>query len=277
MTDKAIIFRPDTPEWVRYFIDESKWRGQGLAVALSGIVAFIASFVGVFVGPVALHVVSGVVLAAILAVVIIGAIRASRCSVDDASWKFEGKPIVGEGRDLIVDAVRHASAIEQYVSEIPTKLDWTQFKPHVEALLWDAAGHAAEVCQLNQQLNDLRYGEPGSPQAIRREELLRLRADHLALVAGATDELRSVAAAAGNAAAAAALALEHTGRAADLEVASPSAPALIAQGGMSEALKQLKLLADTWSEVDAAQSSRTAAPAPRARRLRPPSGRQQEG
>jgi hypothetical protein len=277
MRNTSIIFRPDTPEWVRYFVDESKWRGRGLAVPLTGIVAFIAAFVGVFVGPVALHVASGVVLAAILALVVVGAIRASRCSVDEASWKFDGKPIVGEGRDLIVDAVRHADAIEQYISEIPTKLDWKQFKPHVEALLWDAAGHAADVCQLNQQLNELRYGEPGSPQSIRRDELRRLRADHLALVAGATEELRTVATAAGNAAAAATLALEHTGRAADLEVASPSAPALIARGGMSEALKQLKLLTDAWSEVDAAQSPTAAAPALRVRRSRPPSGHQQEG
>jgi hypothetical protein len=164
-------------------------------------------------------------------------------------WSYKGRPIRGEARALLADAAIRAGETEGFVAKIPTQLDWGQFKPHIEALLWDAAGHCAEITEIDESIAGLRYAHPGTPQQRLLEELQERRDEHLVVVNHARAQLTHLASSAGNAAAAAIVALEH-GTLHDLERASPSASALIADGGLEEAQTQLNILSQAWSEVD---------------------------
>lgn len=275
----ALIIEPGTRKTVRRMVDTGKLEPSTVVFFLAIVAALIAGVALIAVGPLLVKVIAGLVDALLVGGIGAAVVSADRRSVGAPAFKYKGMPIVGEARTLLLDAAARAGEAQLFVSEIPTKLDWDQFRPHVEQLLWDAAGHAAEVSKLNEQLGHLRYAEAGTPQGDLNAEMAGRRQQHLAVIAAARDELTHLAAAAGNASASARMALERTGRVSDLEVVSPSAPALIAKGGLDEAQTQLKLLSDAWAEVDAAQdaASRRAAPAPRERQTPPPSGQQQEG
>ncbi|HZN15357.1 MAG TPA: hypothetical protein VFB78_13890 [Acidimicrobiales bacterium] len=275
MTEQPIV-DPAAPLWVRPLIDGKVSVTAGV-MALTMIFLLIVAVTLAYLGPLPLRVLGGLIGAAQLAGLFVGVSRATKQSVTPGEWKYKGQPIVGQARAALVEAATLADEAKSFVAAIPTKLSWEQFRPHVEALLWDAAGHAADVCKLNEQLNKLRHAEPGTPQGEVYADLVRRRADHLAVVERARDEIGAVAAAAGNAAAAAQLALERSGSVHDLEIVSPSAPALIARGGLDEAQTQLELLAEAWTEVDASQFSPPARRGPRARRSQPPTDQQQEG
>jgi hypothetical protein len=276
-----MIIEPGTPKWVRPFIDPAELRGTTLVGTIALVLALIVGIILALAGPLAVTLAGSAVAAAVVALAVTGTVRATRRSVDPPNWLYKGMPIVGQARTALADAVSRARDVEQFVNEIPTRIDWKQFRPHIEAVLWDAANHAAQVCQLNEQLNKMRYAEPDTPQGDRYAELADRRLEHLAVVERARDDLKELAAAAGNAAAVARVALERSGTVHDLDVISPNAPTLIAQGGIEEAQTQLELLSEAWAEVEASESgvpvSARGRRGLRARRSPPPTGQQQEG
>jgi hypothetical protein len=283
-----VIVQPGTSRFVRACTTPEDFTRAGVVVALVFLGTLIAGIGLLASGVLGLQIVGGILAALGPVAVVGGAIRGAQRSVRSTSWDYKGQPIVGEARQLLGDAMQAAADAEDFVAEIPTSVDWAQFRPDVEALLWDAAGHAAEVSKTNAQLKTYRYAEPGTAQHEVWSELSDRRAAHLAVVAEARDRMIEFTAAAGNAAAAARVALERTGSVQELEGVSPSAAKIIAEGGLSEAKEQLELLGEAWGELDTSLTglkadldrdvaTRSGKPRRRGRRSPPPTDRQQEG
>ena len=287
MPEPPAIVQPGTAPWQRAWIDQHITPTR-VVVGLALILVMCAGIGLIVGGALPLKILGAFIVAALAGFTGYGAVGGMRRSVGPPVWECKGTPIVGEARALLADAAERAGEAKAFVYEIPTKLDWTQFQPHVDGLLWDAAEHAAEVSKLNVELKRYRYAEAHTAQGAVRDEFLQRRAEHLAVVENARNEMHALAAAAGNAAAAARVALQRTASVDDLEVVSPSAARLIAEGGLDEAKIQLEALGEAWAELDTSTRGLSAAlerdiatgkasPGPRARRSPPPTDRQQEG
>jgi len=144
---------------------------------------------------------------------------------------------------------RFAYAHEQ-VKRIPTGIDWAEVAEHVDVLLWEAATDAAHLSSLDAELYELRYAEPGTPQAAFARQLGERRQEYDELLLGIQQEAEDLARRAGNAAAAAHLALVRTGDLRRLEVVIPSLEAIKAQDALARAKDRLDLLAAGWAELD---------------------------
>lgn len=181
MNERVPIIAPGTPRWIRTMLDVRRVTLGSLVLATTVITLFVLSIGLIFSGVLFASIGGGVILGLLLAALFVGPVLGSRQSVSAGDWRYGKRPIVGEARALLALAVTRAAEAHQVAN------DWSQFRPRVETLLWDAAGHAAEVCQLNAQINR----QPGGDVDI---DLWRQRKEHLDAVASAADEMSRVVA-----------------------------------------------------------------------------------
>lgn len=248
----APILEPGTPRWVVAMLTASPKRGLiGRQVAMTALAA--ASFAiaaTLFAGG------GGVAALGLLFVLLpfvafAAAWRSYRHSVVLAgSPMYEGVAITGAGLGMLADIQGRFDYAKRMIDEVPTGIDWSEIEADVAALLWDAAGHAARVAALDAEVGELRYAATGTPQAALKRRLEERREEHWQVLADSQREADSLARVAGNAAAAAKVALARTGSIAALEVAAPTARAVLARGALEQARARLVLLADVWAELD---------------------------
>jgi hypothetical protein len=178
------------------------------------------------------------------------ALRLRNSVVGPMAYRYEGVPLNDAVLDLLEDVQGRFDYAKRNVAEVPTGIDWRDIAPHVQVLMWEAAGHGARVTGLDKELFDLRYAEPGTPQAVMKDRLAERRAEHWQSVLDTQREAESLARVAGNAAAAAKVALARTGSLRALEVVAPSGREIAARNALDEARARLSMLADAWAELD---------------------------
>ena len=183
----------------------------------------------------------------------VGAITGTRAFrqavVAGPNWEYEGVRLEGDGLALVQDIGARFEYAEQVMSELPSAVGRLDFRADADALLWDAAGHAARMSDIDRELLGLRYAADGSAGAVLRADLTRSRSAHQSALRGIQREAEEVARAAGEAAAAATLA-ERTGSVYELDIAAPGSAELIAPSGLAAAKQRLKLAAEVWAELD---------------------------
>ena len=176
---------------------------------------------------------------------------ASRPSVvAPPAWRYEGVSIEGEALVLLADIEGRFDYAHRLIDQIPAGMEWEDVQPHSQHLLWEAAGHAARVSALDAEMAAFRYAASGTPQMALKKTLEERRTDHWESMRRLQTEADSLARAAGNAAAAAKVALARTGSISALEIVAPSGRSLVAFEALSEARARLQLLADVWTELD---------------------------
>lgn len=241
------IAPPGSPQWLRWAFS-SGWRGAvfrstAIVIVLLTLTLPLAMGVAGYRSP-------AVLLGSCLAGGIAMAGARMRRVVRGPSWSVGGVPIEGEAFSLLEDIDHRFAYAERLVDEVPTGIHWEDVRDDVDALLWDAAVQAAELSKVDRDLVDLRYAANGTPQAAYRAELMQQREDHLASMKATQWEAELLARVAGNALAAAKLALTRTGSVRSLEVAAPSPRVVLARWNLSEVRARLQMLADVWSELD---------------------------
>jgi len=166
------------------------------------------------------------------------------------SWKLRGKPIDGQAFQLLEDIDARFAYAEKHVKELPTGIVWSEVEEDVRALLWEAAEHGAQVTALDAQIHEMRYAEPGTAGAALKRRLEEERDAHWQIMRGVQWEAELLARTAGNAVAAAHVALARSGSLAALQRITPSREAIVAAGALAEARSRLELLARVWGELD---------------------------
>jgi hypothetical protein len=240
------ILRPGAPRIYRALSSSTPSAGSA-GVVLSAMVGLLFASIGVgLVSPVA------AIALIVLAVggVAAGMVRAARHVVAGPSWTFEGRPIDGQGFQLLADIDSRFAYAESNIEKLPTGISWSEVGEDVRALLWEAAEHGAALTALDAEIHELRYAEPGTPQAALQHSLEAQRTAHWGVMRGIQWEAESLARVAGNAVAAAHVALARTGSLAALEQITPSRRAVVAAGALAEARSRLELLAGVWAELD---------------------------
>lgn len=168
---------------------------------------------------------------------------------------FQGKPIVGEGLDRLVDISERFAFAKRKVDELPELLEWSEIAGTVEAIRWDAARHAAGLSATEAQWADVKHAPPGTPQEVLKDRLVRRREAEQKILMQyqrTADRLMNKAA---DAAAAATVAAELGY---DLEVAVPSAAATGAVAELDRVIERLDALTDAWRALDASTDLRAA-------------------
>lgn len=189
-------------------------------------------------------------IAAIGAVLFLLIRRAGRFAIGGHAPALGGVALSLDLVALLGDAQSRFLYARQKVDDIPTGIAWPEVAADVDVLLWEAVEHAARASVLDAELFELRYSEPGTPQARYRAEVQARRDEHEQVMRGVQREAEELASKAGNAAAAAHLALIRTGDLRLLEVAAPSGPALAARDALGRAKERLDLLTDVWTDLD---------------------------
>ena len=244
------LVRPGTPAWQEAFALPLPTRRTLLPILMM-VVLLIA---GVTVG--SLMVVSGLeapgalVVAASLSSPVVGWYGTRGNVVGPPNWRYEGVSIDGEALTLLADIQGRFDYAHRLIDDVPTGMDWSEIHPHSEQLTWEAAGHAARVSALDVEMSNFRYAASGTPQMALKKALEDRRGEHWDAMRRIQTEADSLARAAGNAAAAAKIALARTGSLRALEVVAPSGRSILAFDALSEARARLQLLADVWTELD---------------------------
>jgi hypothetical protein len=195
--------------------------------------------------------VAGAVLgAAAAAAIVAGTTGYARSVVGPPDWRYGRTVLAGEGLALMQDIWTRFEYAERIMAELPEAFGPVDVDRDVHVLLWDAAGHAARVTELDERLVGLQYAHAGSPAAVLREDLHATRTAHL-------DELRAVqcqadelASLAGDASAAAQVALERTGSAYELEIVTPGPARRETATALDAAKERLRFASSMWSELD---------------------------
>lgn len=241
------ILPPGSPEWLRLAFAPGWVRALLRVMATTVVAVTVGAALAMVAGGYAL---SGLLLGSIAGVV--GAMAAFRMRpvVRGPSWSIDGVRIEGEAFALLEDIDLRFAYAERLVDEVPTGIDWHDVRDDVDALRWDAAVQAAHISKLDRDLSDLQYAAKGTPQAAYRGELMQRREDHMASMKATQWEAELLARVAGNALAAAKLALSRTGSLRSLEVAAPSPRVVLARWNLSEVRARLQMLADVWAELD---------------------------
>lgn len=243
------IIRPEAPRWARALArttsstaDAIGWLAIIAVLLLPGaaVIAAVAA---------AAPLVAAMFTAAFVALVA-SLIEVRTHVVSGPKWEIEGKPIDGQGFQLLADIDSRFAYAEKNVKELPTGISWPEVDADVRALLWEAAEHGAQVTSLDAEIHEMRYAEDGTPQAAMVHSLQQQREAHWQIMRGIQWEAETLARTAGNAVAAAHLALARTGSLAALERITPSRRAIIAAGALADARQRLELLASVWSELD---------------------------
>lgn len=165
-------------------------------------------------------------------------------------WRYRGVGIRGDGLAMLEDVQGRFDYAHRLVDEVPSGLDWDEIAGNVEQLLWEAVEHAARVSALDAERHELRYAAAGTPQAVLRGALGERREEHWQFLQDIQAEADGLARDAGNAAAAAKVALARTGSIHALEVVTPTGRGVLARDAIREARARLVMLADVWGELD---------------------------
>ena len=244
------VVRPGAPGWLAQ---------PGV---LAGLVLTIAAVISVVLGaafgmamidqPLQATVGTTVVMAVpfALGAFVLGRYRNDRLVDWQGNIAYEGVRIEGEGLAMLEDIHHRFDYARRLVGQVPTGIEWAAVKDDVAEVMWDAASHAAKVSALDVELRDMAYAEPGTPQAALKRSLEERRAEHWQILKDEQREADDLARQAGNAAAAAKVALARTGSIRALEVAAPSPKAAMARRSLAEVRARLALLADVWAELD---------------------------
>jgi len=266
------IVKPGTPFW-RRVLGSSVDRGRAarlqrwLAAGVLGAMAVGTAVVGLgAVGPGTNEVLvvagAALIFGAPLSLGIASAVAVRGVeSVTSRSPKLRGVPITGHALALLEDIDARFAYAERLVGEIPTGIDWPDVEESVDALLWEAAEEAAKVSAIDAEVHDMRYAEAGTAQHVYRRELQLRSEEHRHLLEDLQREAESLARTAGNAAAAAKVALARTGSLAALDVAMPTPRGLVAREALEAARARLAMLADVWAEISEAERDVRAAQA----------------
>jgi hypothetical protein len=244
------IVRPGAPSWAGAVAgtgsdpDALPWLLLFVAVMVAGGLLGVAFFLHHLVA------LGAVALFGPMAVPIEEGLRLRGDVVGPPGYRYEGVSLNDAVLDLLEDVQGRFDYAKRNVAEVPTGIDWRDIGPHVQVLLWEAAGHGARVTGLDKELSDLRYAEPGTPQAVMRDRLAERRAEHWQSILDVQREAESLARVAGNAAAAAKVALARTGSLKALEVVAPSGREIAARSALDDARARLSMLADAWTELD---------------------------
>ena len=183
-----MIVQPGTGWAVRLAADPQRITRRGTFVAVA-LIVFLVVGVSLMVGHALVGRIVGVLMTVGALLWVWSAVsQATRRTVGSASWKYKGTVIEGEARALLAGAVVRADQAEQIASEVPG-LEWTRMRPHVEAVLWRAAGSAAEASAIGARVAAMGVVDEDSDAARQREELIAERDAHLEIVANARDEL----------------------------------------------------------------------------------------
>ena len=266
------IVKPGTPRWQRILgplADSGPVRRaqQWLAAAMVGLMG--AGTAVAALGGLAPDTNEAIVIAGAALIfgtpTVVGAAAAlamrRTAAVSPAAPALRGVPITGDGLELLDDIDTRFAYAERLVNEIPTGIDWPDVAGSVEALLWEAVEEAATVSAIDAEVHDLRYAETGTAQHVYRRELQRRREEHWGLLEGIQREAESLAREAGNAAAAAKVALARTGSLLAIDVAAPTPRGLVAREALEAARARLAMLAGVWAEISEAEGDVRAAQA----------------
>ena len=224
------------------------WAGVGVsAVALIGSIVGLGLVAMPWPAPV-----FGVLL--LLALIVMG-VFGYRTAIETVVRRFDPKVngvlLRGRGLELLADIQSRFEYARRLVGEIPTGISWSSdVADHVEVLMWDAAEHAGRLSSLDGEIFELRYAAPGTPQAAYKATLEQRRAEHEQAMVATQWEAEDLARHAGNAAAAARLALARTGDRGLLEIVAPTAPVIVARDALGQAKERLAMLSEVWSELD---------------------------
>ena len=248
--------KPGTPGWVEALTELRITRRTAPAQFASAGLFLVAESVALaaFIAGGAAGVLLGLILATLPVIVLVGVVVKYRndylLAGPSGRVRYGGIDIEGEALTMLEDIQTRFSYAERLVNELPTGISWADVDEDARTIVWDAASHAARVSQLDVELRDMAYAEAGTPQAVLKRRLEERRAEHWQVLLGHQREADSLARVAGNAAAAAKVALARTGSIYALEVAAPSTRAIVARGALAEARARLLLLADVWAELD---------------------------
>lgn len=192
-----------------------------------------------------------VMLIGVVTLTALGFRAAPRYVVSRDAPKVGGVELSGAALDLLGDIENRFDYARRLIGEIPTGIVWSEVASHVDVLLWDAAEHAGRLAELDSEIYELRYAAGGTAQAALKASLGERRVEHEQVMRSVQWEAEDLAKHAGNAAAAARLALARTGDRALLEVVAPSGPVLQAQDALVQAKERLSMLIQVWTELDA--------------------------
>lgn len=251
------IAKPGTPAWVRKAKsghDEINRVTLGVSLKFFGLITLVLVACG-----------SGNVVLVAAAVAALGTlgVRVGRALakaevVAAPSWSYRGTQIVGEGFDRLESVDGRFAYAEKLIGEVPTGISWDDVRPDVETVLWSAAGHAAQVSWLDHHIDGLKYAATGTPQAVEKANLEKRRAKHLAFLEAYEQEADELVRVAGNAVAAAKIAMGIGGVAA-LDVVVPTREEIRAMTGLAQTRLRLEALTQAWTELDESTQLRRAA------------------
>lgn len=190
------------------------------------------------------------VILAIAAILTAGFAVSRDVLIEGPRWRHRGTPITGEPLALLADVQARFEYAREVLKTVPNGPQWKDIKPHAQALLWNAAEHAALVGPLDAELGALQLAGTGTPQMALERSLQERRVEHYGVIRRAQQEADMLVQAAADASAAARVALQATGSMHALELVAPSRPAIEALSGITDARERLRQLVDVWTELD---------------------------
>ena len=246
------IVKPGSPWWAPALASPNTFSGAALAGAGVSAIAILLVVGGavMLAFPAPAPFLGLAILAALLVGGVLGNRAASGMVVRPENPMVGGVALRGHGLELLADIQARFDYAQRLVGEIPTGIAWSEISDNVAVLLWDAAQHAGRVSALDGEIFELRYAAPGTPQAAYKDSLQQRRTEHEQAMVATQWEAEDLARHAGNAAAAARLALARTGDRALLEVVAPSGRVLLARDALGQVKERLAMLSDVWSELD---------------------------
>ena len=238
------IVRPGAPGWLHALS-----RAGSPAATITALIIAVTIVIATIAGYLAPLLIPLVVAAGVAGC--IGSVRADKSNVVVGPlWQCNGRSIDGQGFQLLADIDSRFAYAESNIKTLPTGIVWSEVERDVRVLLWEAAEHGAELTALDAEIHEMRYAQEGTPQAALLHALEEQRKAHWDLMRGIQWEAETLARTAGNAAAAAHLALIRTGSLSTVSRLIPSRQALAAAGALADARERLELLAKVWAELD---------------------------
>ena len=236
-----VIMRPGAPALARMSRDPSP---AGFAwVVATVLVATCLAILGAVASPV-FFVAAALPVAALLGSAVAGAFVARRYCVPT-------EHLSADAADLVIDIYRRFKLAERMISDVPTGIRWAEVSADVDTLMVEAATHALQMSDVDKQRADLKWADEGTPAAALDSRLHERRQQHLDILKAVQREADTLARLAGNAAAAARVALLATGGDKKLlEDAVPSVEAIAAAGRLTGARARLVALTEAWSALD---------------------------
>lgn len=252
------IVSPNAPAWIIRIHEARPIDKRSAPVQFALVGAFVVLVVAVGIGVswlgVAAPALASTLLGVLVTVGLVAGIWAGRAIatyvIAGPVWKYKGVTIKGAALSLLADIDSRFRYAQRMIGEVPTGIDWHEISGEVRALMWESASHAARVSALDTEISEMRYAARGTPQAAFKKSLEERRSEHWNMLKDTQLEADALASVAGNAAAAAKIALLRTGSLAALEVVTPTAQGLAARSALRDARARLELLAEVWAQLD---------------------------